>query len=838
MTDVATDVRPGSALAGVRVLELGEGVSAPFAARLLADLGADVIKVETGTGDPTRSWGAEIEAGRGALFEYLNWNKRSVTLRPEHETEHLLDLVAGAHIVMVGDAPEVLDRWRLTPDTLRARRADLVVVTVTPFGVDGPHRDWRATDLIVQAASGLMTISGSIDREPLKRGLRQTRYTTGLTAAHSALAAYLTAIQHHCGTHIDVAAREVASAELILNAPTYAFMGAIQSRRPTSKDPFSGEPLPCKDGYAAMQTNTWTTLSMFADLLDEPRLKEERFDGRWNRSANGDALTQVLIEALQERTGREVLTEAAVRGLLTGFCQHADQLLSCPQLAERGTLWELPGTNGPLGAWRFPATLGHLSSTPSTVRSAAPRLGEHNGASWDSLPTPAADAASDFAAGPLAGLKVVDLSSVIAAPLIGGMLRDLGADVLRVEPPNRLDQSRGEQFGPIFHNDVTGDWWNRSGSFQSINRGKRSIVLDLKKEQGREILRKLVATADVLLDNYTPRVMRSWGMTYDELRKLNPRLVMLSNTGYGSTGPWSSFKAQGTTLEFTMGAGSYSGYAGEKPTKIGQSYPDFVAAWSGLTALFAALISRDRTGVGQWIDLGMYELGASMIPEAFAAVQAGEPDYEPMGNAEIDTLLSCVVPSEGDDHWLAVAIPDPDAWDAVAAVVTDFPAVAVDTEAAIAALTQWSRDRGALEGAEVLQAAGVPASPVNDARDLLRDPQMIARRYYEPIDFGGDVGVVPVLSRGYRWRGNQWRVGVRGPAPAFGADNDAVLTELGYDPATRQEMRDAGVVVDEPINPPHLPPIDFDVALRTSQYREVDSDYQRVVNEYVARTAT
>ena len=157
---------------------------------------------------------------------------------------------------------------------------------------------------------------------------------------------------------------------------------------------------------------------------------------------------------------------------------------------------------------------------------------------------------------------------------------------------------------------------------------------------GREILLGLVTRSDVLLENFTPRVMRGWGMAYDDLAARNPRLIMLSNTGFGSTGPWSSFRAQGTTLEATMGLSRYAGYADGPPSKVGQSYPDFLACWSGLLAVLAALVDRERTGRGQWIDLGMYQLGAVVIPEALVGLQLTGEDRASRTRATSPTRAS------------------------------------------------------------------------------------------------------------------------------------------------------------------------------------------------------
>lgn len=421
--------------------------------------------------------------------------------------------------------------------------------------------------------------------------------------------------------------------------------------------------------------------------------------------------------------------------------------------------------------------------------------------------------------GPLHGIRVVDLSTVFAAPYMGGLLSDLGADVIKVEAPNRLDQTRGGGFGPYVGNDPGDDGWNWSGTFHSINRGKRSIVLDLKQQAGRGALRKLIDQADILLENFTPRVMRDWGMTYDSLATTNGRLIMLSNTGYGSSGPWSSFKAQGTTLETTMGLIENTGYEGDKPKKVGQSYPDFLACWTGLYAIHAALLRREESGVGQWIDLGMYQLGPMVIPEALIAEQAGEALFPPrIGDHEYDTLLSDVYASAGDDEWLAVAVVD----EAAAATVRQLIGAAAtnaDVGELGAALGRWAAERDADSAAAALQAHGIPASKVERVRDLLDDPQYRARQFFEWTRIRESER--PQIGRPYTWSGRT-EVRVRERGPKFGEHNDEILAELGYSPDEIAELKRDHVVSDAPLGVPAPRAADLGALVRAGVYRDID----------------
>jgi crotonobetainyl-CoA:carnitine CoA-transferase CaiB-like acyl-CoA transferase len=822
---------PG-ALDGVRVLELGASVAAAFAARLLADLGADVVKVEPAAGDPLRAaapFGRD-RAGtpRSALFEYANWGKRGVVLEPAFPGTDgaLRDLALRADIVL--GALGALEEHGTSAAALRDAAPRLVVTTVSDFGAGGPLEDWQATDLVLYATSGMMQISGTADREPLKHGLRQSVWLGGLNAAYASLAAHLGARATGAGAHLDLSLREVLASELVVNEAYYAFGGAVQRRQPTVPDPFAGDPLRSKDGYVTIQTTPVLPIEQIVDLFDEPRLADERFSTSSGRVAHAAELRAILAEHLQHEPGREYFVRACSRGFLAGFVQGAGEMLGCPQLEARAAFRTLPGF-GPDGAdWKLPAQLAALSATPMTVRREAPALGEHTVAVLleimaDPVPPTAAPAPAGEPVGPLAGLRVLDLSTVFAVPYMAGLLADMGAEVIKVEPPRRLDQTRSG-WGLCFDNDPGDAYWDRAGTFHQLNRGKRSIGLDLSTAEGREVLRTLVAESDVLLDNFTPRVMRKWGTTYDDLREINPRLVMLSNTGYGSTGPWAAFKAQGTVLEATMGMTQFSGYPGEKPSKVGQSHPDFVACWAGLTALMAALVHRDATGEGQWIDLGMYQLAAFVMPEALVHVQAHGTEIPRRGNADLDAVLSGVFPALGDDRWLAVSVADEATLRRLVAVVGDSPS-------AEAALRAWASTRDAGAGAGELQRAGVPAGAVLDARDLLLDPTLRARGFYETATFDG-VGRRPLIGRPYTWASPRTAVAIAGPAPSWGADTDAVLRDLAGLDATRiAALHAAGAVTRAPVDARPARPLDLARMLQSGVLSRVDEDYADVLDQ-------
>ncbi len=437
---------------------------------------------------------------------------------------------------------------------------------------------------------------------------------------------------------------------------------------------------------------------------------------------------------------------------------------------------------------------------------------------------------------PLTGMRVLDLSYVFAVPYMAGLLSDLGAEVIKIEAPHKLDQTRGRAFGPYLDNDPAQDPWNRSGIFYVVNRGKRSLAMDLSQPGGQEIFRELVAKSDIVLENFTPRVMRKWGLHYDELKKIKPSLIMLSNTGYGSTGPWSSFPSQGTTLEATMGITFYTGYRGDKPWKVGQSYPDFIACWAGLNGLWAAIAHMRKTGQGQWVDVGMYQLGVALMPEPLLQKQLDGTEPIRMGNEHAEHVPSNLYQTQGMDQWLALTIQTDSQWVTLTTLMqkTELasdprfgtaPARLRNRDAVNALVAAWCLKHTSQVLFEQLQAHGIAAAPVLNSRDLLRDPHLKHRNFYETVSHPEPIGERPLIGRPYKLRFRDAHIKKSGPR--FGEDNDSILREiLGKTPEQISALKDSNIVSDFPTNPGLSGTMDTESMLKLKTLIAVDQDYR------------
>ena len=423
---------------------------------------------------------------------------------------------------------------------------------------------------------------------------------------------------------------------------------------------------------------------------------------------------------------------------------------------------------------------------------------------------------------PLAGIRVIDLSRVFAMPFAASYLADLGAEVIKVDTcDTRFMDTTRILNGPYPDNDPGELYWERGGTFQTLNRGKRSLTLDLRSEAAIEVLKRLVRLSDVVMENFTPRVMGRFGLDYANLKAVKPDLIMVSNTGYGHSGPWSNFGAMASALEPTHGTGAFMGYLtddgkgsqprADVPNKIGNSYSDFLASLTAELAVLASLMHRSRTGKGMWIDLAMYQVGVSFVGEGVLDYAFNGRRTRRMGNRHESMAPHGCYPCVGDDEWVAIAVRTDSDWAAMCQAMEN-PSLAVDTRFADAKsrpqrqreldaiVSAWTETQDQYQVMERLQGVGVPAGPVLNARGLLTDPHIRERRLFEPADHPEVTGLGrrEYLGRGWKLSGSE--VKVRGPAPMLGEGNEYVLGEImGLDAAEIQALTDEGAIGEQPI---------------------------------------
>ena len=373
---------PAGLLTGIRVLDLGSGISGPWCAKILADYGAEVIKVEPpGYGDAARRMGPfagdDPDPEKSLTFLYLNTNKKGVTLDPSSATgRKLLDrLLADADVLVDNNPPAQAREMGLDYQSLSAVNPQLVVTSITPFGQTGPYRDFQATDIVTYALSGLMYHSGDSDKEPLRSVLDQSFYVAGANAAAATQVALFARLSSGEGQHVDVSAAECLGAHLVQPLPYYNYMGAVKGRRPVRGAGFE-ELVPARDGYVAPSVQGSQPWSTIASLIGLEELQDEKFATGAGRVAHGEELKELLIKGLAQWDRMPLFLASGERRLVFGMAQDAGDLANCPHLQARDFFVDVD--HPVVGRARYPGMAVRLPGETITGSQPAPLLGQHN----------------------------------------------------------------------------------------------------------------------------------------------------------------------------------------------------------------------------------------------------------------------------------------------------------------------------------------------------------------------------------------------------------------------------------------------------------------------------
>jgi crotonobetainyl-CoA:carnitine CoA-transferase CaiB-like acyl-CoA transferase len=370
-----------SVLDDIRVLDISQGISGPFCAKLLGDFGADVIKVEPSVGDVGRTmppfFQDDPHPEKSLFFLLLNLNKRGITLNLEtpEGAEVFQQLVQQADIVIESFQPGYLASLGLGYEALEQENPQLIMTSITPFGQTGPYSQYQGEEIVAYATGGIMSISGTRDREPLKHGGFQAQYETGLNGFIPTLYTLLLRDATGIGQHIDVSAQEVVSSSLVANQSFFSWMGGVEGRR--SESNMFRNAMPCKDGYFVSQTGggaSWDDMAMF---FGREELKDERFATGDLRVINGQAMDEIILDATKDRTMAEMFKTASEQyRMLFGIVQTPQDLADCPQLEARQFYQEVE--HPVIGKIKVPFRLWNMSAAAPRYRRSAPLLGQHN----------------------------------------------------------------------------------------------------------------------------------------------------------------------------------------------------------------------------------------------------------------------------------------------------------------------------------------------------------------------------------------------------------------------------------------------------------------------------
>ena len=796
-----TDDGRAQPLGGVRVVEIGGWVSAAFAGKILADLGAEVVTVEPPGGGALRRYGpfpgGEPEPDRSGLHLYLSTNKLSTTLDLERDEArfNLRRLTAGADIV-VHDAPRAeAERLGITHEALRADNEGLIALELSPFGQTGPYAGYKGFEINAAALGGVMMQLGLPGRPPLNPPLFIGHYQAGLTGAMAVMIA-LTSRGQAGGQRIDLAESDSWATMHTGNGVVQWLFGdrrTMRHGRRVAGGPYPNTILGCKDGEIRLQAMTKREWRRIIDMMGSPAWADDpRFQDRLKMNElYADELDGLIADWLSGQTKDELFRKFYDFGVPFTPVNTAADFLDHPHLAERGFFVEVehPKTD-PL---RQPGPPYKFTKTPCRIRRPAPLLGEHNDDVLNAAPIPAKQYGSGESGGGATGferIRVLDLGWVWAGAVAGHVFADMGAEVIKVETRKRLDPAR--QGRPIV-GDVPDP--EQNPLFHNVNRGKKSLTIDITTAEGRDLVLRLAAISDVVVENMSPHALAKAGLDYPNMRRVNPQVVMLSYPVMGQTGPFNELRGYGNAAGALVGLDSVGADPdGDDLCGFNHVLGDPAAGQFAVIALLAALRHRDKTGEGQYVDLSMVESVGTMLGEATMAFEMNGEVAGPRGNRHPFLAPHGAYPCADDDKWAAIAVETGDEWQALCAVTgrgdlaEDASLATYEGRAARRgeiddAIAAWTKERSHYDVTEALQAVGVAATPCLDQEGRFFDPHLQARECYVDTDH-------PVLGSeplyGIPYKLSERPGAVRGRAPLLGEHNEEVLGGLLGVPPQRQ----------------------------------------------------
>ena len=783
--------RQSGPLANLRVIDLTDD-RAIYAGKLLADLGAHVVRVEPQDGDPLRQRGPFHNNGASLWHAYFA------------SSRHFLSGDADAIAELAQSTDIILDCERLSkPEALLEANPGLVIVDVTSFGRSGPWSNYQAPGLVAEALGGVAATSGDADTPPLKLYGDQYAFVGGVYTAVGALAALNHARRTGEGQIVRLSAHEALGTVLehvLMWAWHYELI------------PFADGPVLRRQGslhwssaYVVMQAIDGSIMitptpdfSRQAAWLVEEDVGLELLDERFSDPANVAEMIELTMSTLREWVATKEVEpffhEAQARHHPYGWVMTTPEVAENPQLTARDwwTAYSVGDTEvtGPGAPYHFSDTPWKIGSSNFSPREAGGDVAERQ--RGDPLRATHSESSRRPTTGPLEGIRILDFTHVLAGPFATRLLGDMGADVVKI-----MSSTRAGLAGGVDH------------PYHALwNRNKRVFQLDLSRQEARDLARDLALQADVVIDNFSVGVLDRWGIGYDAVSPDNAGVIYVGMSGMGVSGPWSNYVTYAPTVHALAGLTYLTGVPGRNDIGIGFSYNDHMAGLHGAVAVLAAIEGRRLTGKGQRIDMSQFEVGVNFGGPALLDWFANGVAAEPVGNDSPweDWTPHAIYPCQGDDHWCAIAVVSDHQWRALCRLMdaadwlNDDQLSSVEGRTARqseinARVSDWTSNQDRYELMDRCQQAGVPAGVVQTGEDLTqRDPQLAqARMHFDFEDAHPTLG--PLKGDRLALQFEQTPATVYNRAEVYGQSNASVASDwLGMSAEEVMRLASEGVM--------------------------------------------
>jgi crotonobetainyl-CoA:carnitine CoA-transferase CaiB-like acyl-CoA transferase len=780
---MANDVGPGALLGDLRVVDLTDAYGA-MAGRVLADLGAEVVRIEEPGGGEGRVRAPRAADGTGLHHALRNVGKLVVTLDPasDDDLRTLEGLLAGAELALVADGWGS-DRPDLSATALSQRHPHLVVVSVTPYGLEGPAAGRVATELVAQALGGVVYRSGVPELPPVSAPGSYCEDVGAVVAALSGLIALHQSADDGVGQVVDVSSILALAQCTEMALPIWSYLHNDQVRAGGGLYPL----FPCSDGLARivlpMSPAEWRSLIVW--MGSPPEWTGPEWEGAMLGEAERGQIMARLPAMFASRTREEVTAEADAVGVRVTPVLTPAEVLGNEHVEARGTFTDVPmgGATAKVFTGLYGVDGERVPFGGLVRRGPAP--------SWPARPAPVGTAPAGGR--PLAGLRVLEIGNGVAAPEAGRVLAEWGAEVIKVESRRRPDFQRMVMGGEM------------NPAFSTVARNKLAFGADLSTEAGRDLVRGLIPHVDVVVENNATGVIDRLGLGWEVLHAANPELVLVSTQLYGDRGPWASRKGYGPSARAVGGLTWLWAHGPDAPRGVMTIHPDHLAGRMVALAALSGVRAARRSGSGCHVDLAQFETVSFLLGDVLMAESLAPGSAVPTGNTDAEHapwgLFRCA-DDAGSESWIAVCVTDDRAWsalvDTAGGAVPDDPswrsgagrlAAAVEIEAVVAA---WLRDQDARSVEEHLQAVGVAAGVALHPRLQVEHPAFAGRGYAVEID---QPGSGRVILEGPALTGTRMGSPTCDPAPALSQHTAQICRELlGMDESAVQAMVEAGSV--------------------------------------------